>query len=134
MLDDSLPRFKPKIQSRKCSVSFLKFIDDAQTLQIVLEATAIPHAFVERILSGMTERGMPKVVRKRYRLDEVLVQAQGSSYTARYLSHFQAVRQACAKKIPFVIYEDLRFVLQPAKRRGVHNPVAIPLEFPAVVR
>jgi hypothetical protein len=46
---------------------------------------------------------------------------------ARELRHFERVRQACAKEIPFVVQEHLCLVDQPAKGSAVHDPVAVTL-------
>jgi hypothetical protein len=53
------------------------------------------------------------------------------AHRARDLGHFDAVRQAGAKQVAFVIDEDLRLVLEAPKRRGMHDAIAVALELAA---
>jgi len=74
------------------------------------------------------ERRVAEVVRKRHRFGEVLVEAEGARDGARDLRGFHRVRQARSVVVAFVVHEDLRLVLETAKRAGVDDAVAIALE------
>lgn len=45
------------------------------------------------------------------------------------LRHFQAVGQAGAEQVAFVVHEDLRLVFQAPERAGMHDAVTIDLLF-----
>ena len=97
----------------------------------MLEAAVIAHAFVQRVLPGMTERRMAEIVRERNGFDEIFVHAQIARDRTRDLRDFETVREARAEQIAFVIHEDLRLVFEPAKRGRMHDAIAIALEFGA---
>ena len=75
----------------------------------------------------MPKRRMSQIMGQCNGLDEIFVQLQRAGDTASELRHFQGMRQACAKQITFVIQKNLCFVNQAPKRRGMHNPIPIPL-------
>ncbi|CAM2149469.1 hypothetical protein PT2222_210122 [Paraburkholderia tropica] len=131
MLENALARLETEIEAVERAVVLLQFVDDRETLQVVLEAAVLAHALVERVLTRMAERRMTEVVRKRNRLDEILVHAQLPRDRTRDLRDFEAVRQPRAEQIAFVIHEDLGLVFEPAKRRGMDDAVAVALEFAA---
>ena len=84
----------------------------------MLEAAVRLHARVERVLAGVTERRMAEVVRERDRLDQVFVEREVARDRAADLRDFEAVREARAEEIAFVIDEDLRLVFEPAETRS----------------
>src|SRR5690606_5650541 len=69
VLQDPFPRLEREIQARKRRIAFLELVDDAQGLEVVLEAAELAHAFVQRVLPGVAEWRMPEVVREADRLD-----------------------------------------------------------------
>jgi hypothetical protein len=89
------------------------------------------HAVVQRILSGVTERRVPEVVRQRHRLDKILIEPQCTGNATADLRNFQTVRQTRAKKISLMIDENLRFVFKATKRRRVDDAVAVALKLAA---
>ena len=76
MLEDSFARLEREVQAGKLRVALLELVDDAQRLQVVLEAAVLAHAFVERVLAGVAERRVAEVVREADRLGQRLVEAQ----------------------------------------------------------
>ena len=56
---------------------------------------------------------------------------QGARDRAAELRHFERMREPRAEQVAFVVQEHLRLVDQPAKRRGVHDAVAVALELGA---
>ena len=65
MLEDTFPGFEAQIQAIKCSVMLFQHIHHSQGLEVVLKAPVILHAIIQRILPGVTEGRMAKVVRQR---------------------------------------------------------------------
>jgi len=102
--------------------------DNAQALAVVLEPTLPGHQAVERSFPGMAKRRVPKIVRQRDGLGEVLIEPQGARNRARDLSGLHRVGQTRAEIISLVVDENLSLVLETSKRRGMDNPVSVTLE------
>lgn len=58
-----------------------KLINNTQALQVVLEATVIAHTVIKRLLSRVTKRGMPKIVRQGNRFYDVFVETKRPTNT-----------------------------------------------------
>jgi hypothetical protein len=71
---------------------------------------------------------MAEVVRQGNSFYQVFVEIQIARHRTADLGHFQAVRQARAEQVAFVIYENLSFVYKPAKCGGMNDAIAITLE------
>ncbi len=112
-------RFSP---SRSC----LQHVDDAQALLVMVEAARNERA--QHPLAGVAERRVAEIVTERDRLGQLLVEVQHLGDGAGDLRHLQRVRQARAVVIAARREEHLRLVLQPAKRLGVDDAIAIALE------
>ena len=134
MLEDAFARFEAQVQSVECGIALFQLVHDAQRLQVVLESAIRFHAGVQRILPGMAERGVAEIVRQRDRFGQIFVQAQAPRDGARDLRHFDAVGQAGAKQVAFVIDEYLGLVFEAAKRAGMDDAIAVALEFAAPLR
>ena len=132
MLEHPFARLESQVQAVEFGVTRLEQIDHPQTLEVVLEALAIrpdlQQAVVECVLSGVTERRVPDVVCQCDGLDQILVQAQRSGDGPCNLRHLERVRHAGAKQVAFMVEKDLRLVDQPAKRRAVHDAIAVALK------
>jgi hypothetical protein len=76
VLEDALARFEHQVQAVEGAVALFEAIDDAQALQVVLEAAMPLHALVERILAGVAERGMAEVVGQRDGFGQVVVETR----------------------------------------------------------
>ena len=73
MLDDALADFERQVQAGKASVALLEYLDDAQRVEIVIEAVAkLPHLPVQLFLAGVREGRMANVVAQGQRFGEVL--------------------------------------------------------------
>ena len=120
-----------RLRPAKARVALLELIDDAQRLQVVLEAAEVAHALVERVLARVAERRVAEVVREADRLDEILVQAQRARDRAGDLRDLERVREPRAVEVALVVDEHLRLVDETAERRGVNDAVAIALELRA---
>lgn len=97
----------------------------------MLETAVLAHAGIQRILTRMTERRMAQIVRQCNRFDEVFIDMQNARDGAPDLRDLKTVREPRTKQIALMIDEYLRFVLEPAKRGAVNDPVAVALEFGA---
>ena len=134
MLEDALARLEGEVQAVERGVALLEQVDDAQGLQVVLEAAVGLHAGVQRVLAGVAERRVAEVVGERDGLGQVLVEPQAARDRARDLRHFEAVGEPRAEEIAFVVDEDLRLVFEPPERRGMDDAVAVALVFAAAAR
>jgi hypothetical protein len=94
----------------------------------VLESSIRLHEAVEDTFAGMSEGRVAEVVRKRYRLAEILVEAERAAERTGDLRGFDRMRQACSVVVAFMVDENLGLVLEPAKRRAVNDAIAIALE------
>ena len=103
---------------------------DPVRLLVVAEAApeARAHDIVERLLAGVTERRVPRVVTEADRLDEILVQAQGSCDDPRDRGRLERVRHPRPGVIPDGIDEDLRLPLEPTERLRMHETIPVALK------
>ena len=129
MLEYAFARFESEIQSIKRPVALLECIDHAQALEIMLEATKILHAGIERVLTRMTEGRVTKIMCQRDRFDQVFIEPQVARQRACYLGDFDAVREAGSEQIAFVIDKNLGLVFKPTKCGGMNDAVAVALKF-----
>ena len=132
VLQDALARLERQVEPGELRIALLEFVHHSQRLQVVLEPAEIAHAFVERVLARVTERGVPEVVRQADGLGERFVQAQRASDAACDLRDLERVRQPRAIEVALVVDEDLGLVDQAAERRRMDDPVAVPLVLGAV--
>ena len=111
MLQYALARLEGQIQAVERGITLLEKVDNAEALQIVLEAAMTPHASMKRVLPGMAEWRMAEIMGERDRLGEVLIEAQSARDRARNLRDLETVRETGTEMIAFMIDEDLRLVL-----------------------
>ena len=123
-------RFRPA----KLGVALFELIDDAQRLQVVLEAAVLAHARVQRILAGVPKGRVPEIVRQADRLGERFIDAQCARDGARDLRDLDRMRHARAVQIAFVIHEHLRLVDQAAEGVGMDDAIAVALELACGIR
>ena len=83
---------------------------------------------VERLLAGVPERRVTRVVAEPDRLDEILVQREGPGDDAGDAGRLERVGHPRPVVVAGRVDEDLRLALQPAERLGVDDPVAVALE------
>jgi hypothetical protein len=131
VLEDALACFEHQIEAVESTIALFQAIDDAQALQIVFEAAMALHAFIERVLPGVAEGSMTKIVCQRDGFGKIVIETQGARHRAGDLRDLDAVRQARSKQVAFVIHEDLGLVFEAAKGGGMNDPVPVALEFTA---
>ena len=83
---------------------------------------------VERLLAGVPERRVPRVVAEPDRLDEILVQPQRARDDPRDPGRLERVGHPRAVVVAGGVDEDLRLALQAPERLRMHDPVAVALE------
>src|SRR5688572_21953323 len=86
MLEQADAGLVGQIQAPEIRITFLEIVDDAEALKVVIEAAVIGHQFPKLVFTGMTERSVPQIMRKRDRLDQVLIQPKHFGYDARNLT------------------------------------------------
>ena len=138
VLEDAFARLEAQVQAVEVGVALFQLVHHAQALQVVLEAAGLgrqlAHAGVEFVLPGVAERRVAQIMGQRDGLGQVFRQGQAARQRASDLRHFQAVGQAGAEQVAFVIDEDLGLVFQPPERAGMHDAVAIALELGPIFR
>src|SRR5882757_1226306 len=127
MLDDAFANFKRKIQAGKIQITMFKLFDDAQSVQIVIEAAAVrAHQFVKLAFAGMAEGRVADVMHKGEGFSKLGVQPERSGNGAGNLRNLQGVRQPIAKVVGKPRSEYLRLGFEAAKSAGMNNAVAVP--------
>ena len=77
MLDDAFANGEGEVQAAVGGVALLKVLDDAQRVQIVVEAKVMAlQAAIQCALAGVAEGRVADVVDQRERLREIFIQAQ----------------------------------------------------------
>src|SRR6476469_301485 len=117
MVDYSLSDLIGQIQSLPI---FFQEIDHPQALLVVAE---IRQELGKCHLTRVPEWGVPQIVTKSDRLDEIVVQSQGTPNRSGNLGDFDRVSEASSVVITGWGDEDLSLVHQPAKRFGMYDPV-----------
>ena len=82
----------------------------------------------QRILAGVTERGVTDVMTKTDRLGQGVVESERGRHRPSHLGHLERVSETGDVVVAFGVEEDLGLVFKPAKGLGVDDPVAIALE------
>ena len=79
VLDDAFADFEGEIQAGEIEIRTFELFDDAERLEIVIEARAVcAHKFIELLFAGVAERRMPDVMDEGERLGKFRVEAEGS--------------------------------------------------------
>jgi hypothetical protein len=120
--------FPGEVQAVELRVMAFQMRHDPDRLRVVIEPTVRGHRRRQRVLARVPERRMSQIMGQRHGLRQVLVQTQRAGHGARHLRHLQRMGQTGAEIVALMLHEDLRLVLEPAKRGGVDDPVAIPLK------
>ena len=80
---------KVRLRPEKLGIALFELIDDAQRLQVVLETAVFAHAFVERILASVSERGVSEVVREADGLGQGFIEVERPRNGAPDLRDFE---------------------------------------------
>ena len=129
VLDDAFANAKRQVQSAMCGVTLLKVLDDAQRVQVVVEAPPVTlEAAVQCTLAGMSKRRMADVVNQRQRLRQIFVQTKRGRGPTSDLRHLNRVGQAAAKVVGRAAGKDLRLACKPPEGASLHDALPITLE------
>ena len=128
MLGDALQAFPGQVQPVEIGVMAFQPGHDPQGLGIVVEAAIGRHQPFHRILAGVAEGGVAKVVGQRHRFRQVGVQPQHPGDGAGDLCHLDGMGQAGAVIVALMFHKHLRLVLQAAKRFTMNNSISISLK------
>ena len=77
VLDQPFQGLDGQVQPVEAGVASLQPGDDAEGLQVVVEAAELGQRLVERRLAGMAEGAVAEIVGQRDRLGQILVDAAG---------------------------------------------------------
>src|SRR5215468_6901549 len=100
MLDDAFAYGQGQIYASESSIAQFKMLDDAQGMQVVIEAQAVgAKRVIECALPRVAEGRMADVMHERKRFGEIFVEAKCSRYCARDLRHFHGVCEAATEVI-----------------------------------
>jgi hypothetical protein len=94
----------------------------------MFKAAILTHAIVQSVLPRMAKWRMAQIMGEGNRFDQILVQLQVTGNGAPDLRYFEAMRQARAKQVAFVIDENLGFIFEPTESCRMDDPVAVALE------
>src|SRR6476661_8634510 len=66
VLQNAFACFEREIKTVECGVALFEEVNDAETLQVVLEPAIRFHALIERVLSRVAKRGVTEIMREGY--------------------------------------------------------------------
>lgn len=89
---------------------------------------AVPEKVVERILAGVSEGSVPKVMRQRDGLNQVLVEAKSAGQDASDLGHFEGVTQPSRVVVPGGRNKHLSLAAQASKGVGMNDAITVALK------
>ena len=78
-----------QVEPVETRIALLQLGDDTQRLGIVIEAAKARHAPIEGGFTGMAERRVAEIMRKRERLGEIFVKTEHTGDRAGHLRDFQ---------------------------------------------
>jgi iron-sulfur cluster assembly accessory protein len=128
MFDEPFQGLPSQIESIKGRVAAFELGDNSQRLGVMIEAAVRSHLFVEHILASVAKRRVAKIMRKRKRLGEIVVEAERAGKRACDLTDFERMGEPGTEMVALVRNEDLRLVGQPPEGRAMDDAVAITLK------
>ena len=115
MFGEALADFPGEIESGKSRVLLFEFLDNSETLSVVLEPTVILHEPVESVFPIVTEGGMTEVMGEGDGLGQILVEPQGAGDVSGDGRHLHGMCEPGAEVITRAVQENLGLVLQSAE-------------------
>ena len=129
MLDDALADAEGEVEAAVGSVALLEVLDDAEGVEIVVEAEAVAlEAGVEGALASVAERWVADVVDEREGLGEIFVQAERRGDVAGDLRDLDGMGETGAEVVRGARGEDLGLAGEAAEGPGLDDAVAVALE------
>jgi hypothetical protein len=108
VLDDTLANAESQIQPAKFDMPAFKVFDNAQGVQIVIEAkTMLAQGFVEGAFAGVSKGRMANVMNQGKRFGKCIVKAKRRRDRPRDLRHLHGVGEAAAEVVGVAVCKDL---------------------------
>ncbi len=123
--DDLTMKIEPGVS---CCVIFEKRHDSVRLLIVLKVRSLLPHPCIKCILAAVTEGWVTQVMCERDALRQIFIESQSSRQVPADRRDLHRVRQARAEMITFSRDEDLRLPLEPSKRLGMNDAIAIALK------
>jgi hypothetical protein len=110
-------------------ISQLEVLNDAQSMDIVVKAAAMPlQTAVERSLPGMSKRRMSNVMDQCQCLGQIFLQPERSRNRPCDLRNLNGMGQSATKVIRRAARKNLRLPGKPPKGASLHNSLPVPLK------
>ena len=137
VLDDAFTHREGEVEAAPGGIALFKPGDDAECVQVVVEAEAmVAQGGIERLFAGMAKGRMTDVVGQGEGLGEFAIQAQSAARVRGNLGHFKRVGEPAAKVVAGQVAreagEDLGFSGQATKCAGVKNAGGVAREGRAI--
>src|SRR5262249_53558038 len=126
-----LQRLPAQVEAIEQRILPLQPGDDAEALDVVVEASARGHDLVERALARMPERRMPEVVGQRRRPGQAPARPRRGREGPCALRRLEAGREPRAVVVALVKDEYLRLVHETPERGRMQHPVTVALDLVA---
>ena len=129
VLDDAFANAEGEVEAAEPGVAFFEGGDDAQGVQVVIEAEAVgAQGFVEGCFPGVAKGRMADVVDQGQRLSQGDVEPQSGGYGAGDLGDFEGVGETAAGVIAFrgAASKDLGLAGKAAKGLCMENTRGVP--------
>jgi len=128
VFDNAFANAEGQVEAAKCGVTFFEAGDDAEGVEVVIEAEAVLfQGFVEGLFTGVAKRWMADVMHQGEGFRQRCVEAESSGRGAGDLGYFKGVCEAAAGVIALcsAACEDLGLAGQAAKGLGVEDAADI---------
>jgi len=128
VLDDAFAYGEGEVEAGESGVALLEAGDDAEGVEVVVEAEAVDtEGGVEGLFSGVAEGRVADVVDQGERFGERRIEAESGGEGSSDLGDFKGVGEAAAGVVAFraAAGEDLGLAGQPAEGAGVQDAGAI---------
>jgi hypothetical protein len=132
VLVKALEDLEGEIEAGKFGVFGLDEFDDAEALEVVIEAAVGAHEAIELGLAGMAEGGVAEIVGEGDGLGEVLIEREGAGDGAGDGGDLDGMGEAGAEVIAGAAEEDLGLVLEAAEGAGMDDARAVALVLGAI--
>jgi len=133
VFDDAFTHCQREIKSAECGITLFEPGDDAESMEVVVEAEAITaEGFIKRLFTGVAEGRVAYVMGEGEGFREFLVEAESGGDGTGDLGDFEGVRESAAEVIGGEVAgqagEDLSFTGEAAKGAGVEDASTIARE------
>jgi len=129
VLDDALTDTERQVEAAVGGIALLEVFDDAQGVQVVVEAEAMTaKTCVQRTLTGVAEGRVADVVNQGEGLGEVFIEAESVGGGAGDLRNLHGMGEAAAEVIRSATGEDLCLTRESTEGTRLDDPLPVTLE------